>query len=37
MTIGITAVFWGKISAQKGIGIGTSGPRQSLVSDVDPI
>lgn len=24
MTIGITAVFWGKISAQKGIG--TSGP-----------
>lgn len=27
--------FWGKISAQKGIG--TSGPHQCLVSDVAPI
>jgi hypothetical protein len=27
--------FWGKISAQKGIG--TEEPRQSLVSDVAPI
>ena len=27
--------FWGKISAQKGIGI--SGPHQSLVTDVAPI
>ena len=35
MTIGITAVFGGKISAQKGIG--TSGPHQCLVSDVAPI
>ena len=35
MTIGITAVFGGKISVQKGIG--TSGPHQSLVSDVAPI
>ena len=35
MTIEITAVFGGKISAQKGIG--TSGPHQSLVTDVAPI
>ena len=34
MTIGITAVFWGKISAQKGIG--TTEPHQSLISDVAP-
>ena len=35
MTIGITAVLGGKISAQKGIG--TSDPHQCLVSDVAPI
>ena len=35
MTIEITAVFGGKISAQRGIG--TSGPHQSLVTDVAPI